>query len=89
MPLPEKAFEYLPSALSALKEPGGWVHYYGFEYARQKENVVEKVSSKVTQRLLALGASFNIPLGRIVRSTGPNWYQVVLDIEIIEPIRIV
>ena len=59
-----------------------------FEYSRKREDVVEKVSSKVAQRLHALGASFNIPLGRIVRSIGPNWYQVVLDIEVLEPNRI-
>jgi len=27
MPLPEKALEYLPTAVSALKPTGGWIHY--------------------------------------------------------------
>jgi tRNA (guanine37-N1)-methyltransferase len=84
MPLPEKAFEYLYSALSALKDTGGWIYYYDFEYATKKEDSVEKARSKVSKRLQNLGATFNIPFGRIVRATGPNWYQVVLDIKVSE-----
>ena len=33
MPLPEIALEYLPCALSALKQTGGWIHYYDFQHA--------------------------------------------------------
>ena len=33
MPLPEKALEYLPYAVSALKKRGGWIHYYDFQHA--------------------------------------------------------
>ena len=33
MPLPEKALEYLPYAVSALKKDGGWIHYYDFQHA--------------------------------------------------------
>lgn len=80
MPLPERAFEYLPYALSALGEAGGWVHYYDFEHARKDEDPVDKVKAKVARRLKGLGIDFQIPRGRVVRSTGPNWYQVVLDV---------
>ena len=82
MPLPEKAFEYLPCAVSALKEVGGWIHYYDFEYAKKNENPVEKVKLKVAEKLQSLGVTFTIPLDRVVRTTGPNWYQVVLDIKV-------
>jgi tRNA (guanine37-N1)-methyltransferase len=81
MPLPEKAFEYLPYALLALKKCGGWIHYYGFEHATKNENPIEKVRLKVAEKLNAL-VTFDIPFGRVVRSTGPNWYQVVLDISV-------
>ena len=84
MPLPEKAFEYLPCALSALKKAGGWIHYYDFVYGKKGEDAVEKVRLKVSERPSSLGAVFDIQSGRIVRATGPNWYQVVLDIEIFE-----
>jgi len=82
MPLPEKAFEYLPYAVSALKEAGGWIHYYNFEYAKKNENPVEKVKLKVAEKLQSLGVTFTIPFHRVVRTTGPNWYQVVLDIRV-------
>jgi tRNA (guanine37-N1)-methyltransferase len=82
MPLPEKASEYLPYALLALKESGGRVHYYDFVHAAKGENPVEEVETRVSQRLQDLGADFEIPFGRTVRKTGPNWYQVVLDIKI-------
>jgi tRNA G37 N-methylase Trm5 len=55
MPLPEKAFEYLPYALSALKKAGGWIHYYDFEYGKKKEDAVEEARLKVSERLLSLG----------------------------------
>ncbi len=80
MPLPEKALEYLPYALLALKEAGGWIHYYDFEHAKQNENPIEKVKLKVAEKLESLGVAFEFPFGRVVRSTGPNWDQVVLDI---------
>jgi tRNA (guanine37-N1)-methyltransferase len=80
MPLPERALEYLPYALLALRAPGGWVHYYDFEHSKKAEDVVEKVRLKVAEKLARLNVAFEVPFGRVVRSTGPNWYQVALDI---------
>jgi tRNA (guanine37-N1)-methyltransferase len=82
MPLPEKAFEYLPSAISALKTSGGWIHYYDSEHAKKTENPVEKNKLKVTEKLSSLNVAFGFPFSRVVRTTGPNWYQVVLDIHV-------
>jgi tRNA (guanine37-N1)-methyltransferase len=82
MPLPEKAYEYLPYALLTLKNAGGWIHYYDFEHAKKNENPIEKVNQKVTRKLESLNVAFKIPSGRIVRSVGPNWYQTVLDIKV-------
>jgi tRNA (guanine37-N1)-methyltransferase len=81
MPLPEKAFEYLSYALLALKKSGGWIHYYDFEHAKKNENPIVKVKLKVTEKLGSLDTAFEIPFGRVVRTTGPNWYQIVLDIK--------
>jgi tRNA (guanine37-N1)-methyltransferase len=86
MPLPEKALEYLPSALRALRESGGWIHYYDFEHARKNEDPIDKVRLKVSDKLGGLDIAFEIPYGRVVRSTGPNWHQIVLDIRV-EPSR--
>jgi tRNA (guanine37-N1)-methyltransferase len=82
MPLPEKAFEYLPHALLTLKKAGGWIHYYDFEYAKKNENPVEKVKLRVAEKLEDLSVAFGIHFGHIVRATGPNWYQVALDIAV-------
>lgn len=80
MPLPEKACEYLPYALLALKRAGGWIHYYDFEHAKKNENPIVKIKLKVAEKLESLGVDFQIPFGRVVRATGPNWHQIVLDI---------
>jgi tRNA (guanine37-N1)-methyltransferase len=82
MPLPELALEYLPYALKALKPSGGWIHYFDFEHAAKDEDPIEKTCQKVTARLNSLGASYHIGFSRVIRSTGPNWYQTVLDIHI-------
>jgi len=80
MPLPEKAFEYLEYAVMALKPGGGWIHYYDFEHASKGEDPVQKVRAKVARKLKKLGVEAVVSPGRVVRSTGPNWYQVVLDV---------
>jgi tRNA (guanine37-N1)-methyltransferase len=81
MPLPEKALEYLPYAVLALRKGSGCIHYYDFEHAAKKENPVEKVKSRVAKKL-GPEVTFEIPFSRVVRSTGPNWYQMVLDIHV-------
>lgn len=82
MPLPQKAYEYLDQALVALKPAGGHIHYYAFEHATKDESSVEKAEAKISERLQKLKAEFDMPFGRVVRTTGPNWYQVVIDIQI-------
>jgi tRNA (guanine37-N1)-methyltransferase len=82
MPLPEKAFEYLPHAVSVLKEAGGWIHCYDFEHAKKNENPIEKAKVKVAEKLQSLGVTFTIPFDRVVRTTGPNWYQIALDVKV-------
>lgn len=80
MPLPQRTFEYLSHAIYALKEKGGYIHYYGFEHAEKYESPIEKVKGKVVKKLTSLNIDFDIPFSRIVRSIGPNWHQVVLDL---------
>jgi len=84
MPLPEKAYKYLDYALLALKPTGGWIHYYDFEHAKKGENPIEKTEAKVSEKLQMLGVSFEVAFRRVVRKTGPNWYQVVLDLQVKE-----
>lgn len=82
MPLPERAFAYLPSALSALKTSGGWIHVHAFEHALKTESAAEKVRQKVVGTLGTSGVHFEVPRVRIVRSTGPNWFQLVADVDV-------
>jgi tRNA (guanine37-N1)-methyltransferase len=84
MPLPMKAYAYLDYAVAALKSSGGWIHYYDFEHASKTEDPVEKVKMKAEEKLRKLGVSFSFSLGRVVRSVGPRWYQVVVDIFVSE-----
>ncbi|MCW4004184.1 MAG: class I SAM-dependent methyltransferase family protein [Candidatus Bathyarchaeota archaeon] len=80
MPLPEKALEYLPVAVSALKKGGGWIHYYDFQHVLGNEDPLEKTKSKIVQKLDHIGVRYTFAHSRVVRSTGPNWYQTVADI---------
>jgi tRNA (guanine37-N1)-methyltransferase len=82
MPLPEKALEYLPVAVSALKKEGGWIHYYDFQHATGNEDPIEKTKSKVAQKLETIGVGYTFACSRVVRRTGPNWYQTVVDIKL-------
>ncbi len=82
MPLPEKALEYLPTALSALKKQGGWIHFYDFQHAAGDEDPTEKTEQKVAEKLRNLDIHYLFGCSRVIRSTGPNWYQTVLDIQV-------
>jgi len=82
MPLPEKALEYLPAAVSALKPSGGWIHVHLFEHASKAENPVEKVKLKVIEAFASLNIESEVPLVHIVRRTGPNWFHLVADVHL-------
>jgi tRNA (guanine37-N1)-methyltransferase len=82
MPLPERAYEYLDYALYALKPNGGWIHYYDFEHANKNEDPLDKAKKKVSEKLRELCWDFHVKFGRIVRTIGPRWFQVVLDIQL-------
>jgi len=80
MPLPEKAYAYLESAMAAIGSEGGTIHYYDFTHAHKNEDPVKKIVSKITSKLSTQSRHTKIEYGRVVRTIGPNWYQVVLDI---------
>ena len=82
MPLPEKALEYLPSAISALKPAGGWIHYHCFEHAEKNEDPIKNAKLKLIPQLSRSNVDFEINLIRLIRKVGPNWHQIVADINI-------
>jgi tRNA G37 N-methylase Trm5 len=69
-------------AVSGLKKTGGWIHYYDFQHASSSEDPRKKTEQKVAQKLDNLGTPYMFACSRIIRSTGPNWYQTVLDIQV-------
>lgn len=82
MPLPHEAFEYLDSAVAAIRPPRGWIHYYEFEHACKGEDPTKAVKQRVADRLKDCSAKAVDMHSRIVRQTGPNWYQIALDVQV-------
>ena len=82
MPLPEKALEYLPTALSALKESGGWLHCHCFEHAVKTEDSMKNAHAKIAEKFKSLNVEFDVPFCRVVRPVGPNWHQVEVDVHV-------
>jgi tRNA (guanine37-N1)-methyltransferase len=81
MPLPKKANEYLACAVSAIKADG-WIHFYDIVHAEKTENPIDVAERNVVRDFAELNAGFVVPFSRVVRPTGPNWYQVALDIHV-------
>jgi tRNA (guanine37-N1)-methyltransferase len=82
MPLPEKAYEYIDFAVKSLRPGGGTIHYYDFVHARRSEDPIGKIEGKAGRKLSLLGLEFDIEFGRIVRTVGPRWFQIALDIHV-------
>jgi tRNA (guanine37-N1)-methyltransferase len=82
MPLPEKAFEYLSAAVLALKPAGGWIHIHAFEHLTKTKNPIDFFRKKLEVTGNDLFRDFQIASVRLVRSTGPNWCQLVADMHV-------
>jgi len=82
MPLPEKAYEYIDFAVEALKPGMGIIHYYDFTHVGRGENPIDKVRERVSRKLRLLKVDFEVYFGRVVRTVGPRWFQIVLDITV-------
>ncbi len=79
LPLPALARQYLPSALKCLKASGGWIHYYDFVQAAKSFEALGKGGNLIPSSLE--GFKLEIAYSRIVRSVGPRWWQIVLDVK--------
>ena len=49
------------------------------------DNWLKKVKEKLSKRLRSLKAEFTVSSGRVVRTVGPRFYQIVLDILVERP----
>lgn len=79
MPLPERAKEFVDSAVLALKEKG-IVHYFAHIKADGKK-ASQEMGSKVTHETFAKYDHHVLGV-RVVREVGPRMYQIVADVSV-------
>lgn len=81
MPLPEKAKEFVDSAVNSLVNSKGIVHYFAHVGAENKKNARQSALLNTTTSF----GDFNhiIRNIRVVREVGPRFYQIVSDVEVI------
>ncbi len=82
MPLPELAPKYLEVAVRALRKRG-FIHYYAHVHAPRGGSPTKLCEEEVAGKLEKLCRDFVVVGARAVRSVGPRWHQVVLDIEVV------
>jgi tRNA (guanine37-N1)-methyltransferase len=79
MPYPERAIDYFPFAVKALKEKGGIIHLYLHVKSAPMEDIIKETVPKLEIPDYFKISSIN---GGIVREVGPRIEQIVLDIEL-------
>jgi hypothetical protein len=55
---------------------------YDFGHATKGKDPIEKTRLRVAPKLAELCITYEVPFSRIVRTIGPNWHQVILDIHV-------
>lgn len=80
MPLPEKAKEFVDTAVTCLRNKIGTVHYFAHVKARNRRDAVNEGKLATTEAF----KTYIHELGttRIVREVGPRLYQIVSDVTV-------
>lgn len=78
MNLPHTAFEFLDSAISALKPAGGVIHYYEIG-SEEQHDIFERAIERITSSAKKAGREIEILHKRIVRPYAPYEYQIAVD----------
>jgi tRNA (guanine37-N1)-methyltransferase len=81
MPLPEQASEFIDSAIAALQNNKGVIHYFAHIKSKSKLDAVEE--GKINCHKNFQCYNYKIISGRVVREVGPRIYQTVFDLEIL------
>ena len=81
MPLPEQAAEFIDSAIMALENNKGIIHYFAHIKAKSKLDALEE--GKVNCHNHFQCYQYKIISGKVVREVGPRIYQTVFDLEIL------
>jgi tRNA (guanine37-N1)-methyltransferase len=80
MPLPERAKEFLPAAVSSAKAEGAVIHYY--VHVPEDDFTNESWIGEHLEQL-HLSREFKILLWKRVREVGPRYIQAVADIQLL------
>ncbi|MGZ5489171.1 MAG: class I SAM-dependent methyltransferase [Nitrososphaeraceae archaeon] len=80
MPLPEQASEFIDSAIAALQNNKGVIHYFAHIKSKSKLDALEE--GKVNCHNHFQCYQYKIISGKVVREVGPRIYQTVFDLEI-------
>ena len=81
MPLPEQASEFIDSAIMALENNKGIIHYFAHIKANSKLHALEE--GKINCHNNFKCYQYKLISGRVVREVGPRIYQTVFDLKII------
>ena len=81
MPLPEQASEFIDSAIMALENNKGIIHYFAHIKANSKLHALEE--GKINCHNNFKCYQYKLISGRVVREIGPRIYQTVFDLKII------
>src|SRR5215208_5555049 len=81
MPLPEQAAEFIDSAIMALENNKGIIHYFAHIKAKNKLHALEE--GKLNCHNNFQFYQYKIICERVIREVGPRIYQTVFDLEIL------
>lgn len=81
MPLPKLAYEYFEDSVLALKDVGV-IHVYEFVTAKTKDEAIREAWNKYLGKCKSIGVRAEMIGSRVIRSVGPRYYQVVLDLRL-------
>jgi tRNA (guanine37-N1)-methyltransferase len=78
MPLPEKAREFVDSAVACLRNKRGSIHYFAHVRAQNRKDAVDAGKLATTEAFWKYNHESSTT--RIVREVGPRLYQIVSDV---------
>jgi tRNA (guanine37-N1)-methyltransferase len=82
MPLPEKAKEFVDSAVLALRQKKGMIHYFAHIKASSRKLALDNAAVDVKHAFV--NHEYRIVSTRVVREVGPRLYQTVCDVIVAE-----
>jgi tRNA (guanine37-N1)-methyltransferase len=82
MPLPERAKEFLDSAIECLRDEGGIVHFFAHVRGENKKDAINKGIMDTTNAFKQY--NHKISCTRVIREVGPRLYQIVSDVAVVK-----